>query len=285
MSRKVVLALDADRAGINAMKKGAELMLIRGLDVKIAELPLGKDPADIIQEDPVTFKKIIGQSCHVIEFLLHVIKSEIKDERSFKLKVREEVLPFVLLLPNRIDQEHFVSKIAGFINSTTEAIRFELDRLRDQADAVLYENNSLPDTNTKKAVVNVNTASRAYLFLVASLPLLEEKVRSKLVSELESITKISDIDQPSESDLAGTTFKLEQQFANVTKSTMMEEIINKLNYLKTNLIRQRLSENKEKLSAIEAGEDQSQFIETLNNIKNYESMLREDPFLVDDFAT
>ncbi len=52
LSEKVVLALDADRAGINAMKKGASLMLARGLDVKVAEIPMGEDPADMIAKDP-----------------------------------------------------------------------------------------------------------------------------------------------------------------------------------------------------------------------------------------
>jgi DNA primase len=95
MSDKVVLALDADRAGINAMKRGADLMLRRGLDVKVAEMPSGKDPADIIHENKNEFKKVIGNSVHVIEFLLHVIRREESDERTFKRKVKEQVLPFV----------------------------------------------------------------------------------------------------------------------------------------------------------------------------------------------
>ena len=64
LSHKVVLALDADKAGIAAAKRSADLMLRRGLDVKVAMMPLGKDPADIILEDPKEFRHIIGQSVH-----------------------------------------------------------------------------------------------------------------------------------------------------------------------------------------------------------------------------
>jgi DNA primase len=39
ISKKVVLALDADKAGINAAKRSADLMLRRGLDVKVAMMP------------------------------------------------------------------------------------------------------------------------------------------------------------------------------------------------------------------------------------------------------
>ncbi|MEZ4195193.1 MAG: toprim domain-containing protein [Candidatus Paceibacterota bacterium] len=41
LSKKVVLALDADRAGISAAKRVADIMLRRGLDVKVALLPEG----------------------------------------------------------------------------------------------------------------------------------------------------------------------------------------------------------------------------------------------------
>ena len=132
LSDRVVLALDADKAGIAAMKRGAEVMLRRGVDVKIAELPIGKDPADIIQVSPDEFKKIIGKSVHVIEFLLHLLKRDYTEDRSLKLKAREEILPYVLLLPNRIDQEHFIGVIAKAIGASKDAIRYELDRLREE---------------------------------------------------------------------------------------------------------------------------------------------------------
>jgi DNA primase len=288
MSQKVVLALDADRAGINAMKKGADLMLRRGLDVKVAELPSGKDPADIIKENPTNFKKFIGKSVHVIEFLLHVLRREISDDRSFKLKVREEVLPFVLLLPSRIDQEHFVKIIAEAIDSTNEAVRFELDRLREkQATEVLKEegHNYLNDdyNHSNKTVVNQDNGDKAYLFLLAASMLLDSKMAKIINIEVEKLLSISSLEKPAESELAKTVFILEQQFSTTPKLAIQEEVVSKLNRLRTLLVRSKLIEYKQQLVELESNHDDKMFAELLKEIGIYEAELRKEAYHVDMF--
>jgi DNA primase len=286
MSEKVVLALDADRAGINAMKKGANLMLERGLDVKVAELPLGKDPADLILENPSEFKKYIGKSVHVIEFLLHVLKRESKDERSLKLSVREEVLPFVLLLPSRIDQEHFVTKIAEYIESTTEAVRFELNHLRQQKETEASKELSRNQSYDKNVVVNKKILStdngfKSYLFLLAAVEVLEEGMDKIVKSQLEEVIKISNIEKPSDSELSGTVFTLEQQFSDLPALAVKEEVVNKLNRLKTLFIRGKLTELKKQLLKLEEAHDDVKFTEVLKSIGEYESKLREPSYDVE----
>lgn len=282
MSEKVVLALDADRAGINAMKKGADLMLRRGLDVKVAELPLGKDPADIIQESKEEFKRVIGKSVHVIEFLLHVLRREISDDRSFKRKVRDEVLPFILLLPNRIDQEHFVKKVAQTIDSTTDAVRFELDRMREKSE---YKG---VDTKTVEGEKDATKSTadngyKSYLFLLASEMVVSEKLAIKIRKALDSIIVISTPEKPDESELSGIAFKLEQQFSTLPKLAVIEEIVSKLNRLKTMLVRQKLSDLKKCLVELEVSNDDTEFAKTLTSITNYEKILREPAYETESF--
>jgi len=130
LSNKVVLALDADRAGIAAVKRGAAIMLARGMDVKVAQMPDGADPADLVAAGDGSFKKVIKEAKHVIEFLLDTLQVATADERSFKLKAREEVLPFVVRIPNRIDQEHFEHLIAERLKTTKDAVHMEVERLR-----------------------------------------------------------------------------------------------------------------------------------------------------------
>lgn len=131
LSNRIVLALDADKAGVGSVKRSATVMLKRGMDVKVARILGGKDPADLVREDPKLLKQSVGGATHVIEFLLMVLKSESKDERAFRLRVREEVLPFIALMPNRIDQEHFEGVVAEALEVTKDAIRHEVGRLGD----------------------------------------------------------------------------------------------------------------------------------------------------------
>lgn len=274
MSDKVVLALDADKAGINAMKKGAQLMLGRGLDVKVAEMPLGKDPADIIQVNPVDFKHIIGKSVHVIEFFLHVIKREVTDERAFKLRVREEVLPFILLLPSRIDQEHFVGKVAEFIHSTTEAIRYELDRLReDRKNAPSGFNEAVKETvpevsNTANSLINART------FLLAAMEVVPQDIKDKTLPHLEVIDT-SEFQAVSDSDFTGVVFSLEQQFAHLPDLAVKEELVAKLNQLKIGMIRKNMAKAREQLLEVEQQDDGTELQKILQVLGGYEKQLRE----------
>lgn len=282
MSGKVVLALDADRAGINAMKKGAQLMLSRGLDVKVAQLPLGKDPADLIQVNPVDFKHVIGKSVHVIEFLLHVIKREVTDERSFKLKVREEVLPFILLLPNRIDQEHFVGKVAQYIKSTTEAIRYELERLREEkkvAPSGFHEavKETVPDIST-----NTSSLINARTFLLAAMEVVPESIKKQVHQQLDTIDT-SEFEAVSESDFAGVVFALEQQFAHLAPLAIQEELVTKLNQLKIGMIRKNMTQARKKLHEIERQGNDAELVEVMQTLSEYEKQLREPKLGIDIF--
>jgi DNA primase len=135
LSNRVVLALDDDRAGIAAVKRAADLMLARSMDVKVAKMEGGKDPADMVLADPHKFKEAIKNSHHVIEYLLTVLHDEAKEERTYKLRVKEEILPYVAKIPNAIDREHFENVIAERIGTTKDAIHIEVQKILSKTPA------------------------------------------------------------------------------------------------------------------------------------------------------
>ena len=288
LSDKVVLALDADRAGINAMKKGAALMLQRGLDVKVAELPLGKDPADMIEADAATFKQVIGKSVHVIEFLLHVLQHDTDDERSLKLRAREEILPFVLLLPNRIDQEHFVTTVAEKIGTTTEAIRFELERLREQTETAsakeIAHSEAASPATAADTQLPADTAQKTSVYLTAALEVIEESLAKRLQPELQAVGALTELTVPTEADIAGVVFSIEQQFASLPPHAVLEELVSKLNQLKVFAIKKQLAEYRQALQAAEDADDETAVNKLLKDIKRYEEKLREPAYEADDFV-
>jgi DNA primase len=286
LSDRVVLALDADRAGIAAMKKAANVLLRRGLDVKVAELPLGEDPADVVSKDPSVLKKTVGNSVHVIEFLLHVLRREVTDDRTFKLKVRGEVLPFILLLPNRIDQEHFVGKVAEMIKTTTDAVRFELDRLREQTPSEVETVSRHPVTARSDIDSrSVDTTQKAYTYLLAAIDLIEERIAKQVQHELASISLLAELSTPDESERARVLFTLEQLYTNMPMLAVTEEVVAKLNQLKTGLIRRRLAELRRELQSIEEQGDEVLLMEVLKRIGEFETRLREPAYRADTFIS
>ena len=283
LSDRVVLALDADRAGISAMKRAAELMLKRGIDVKVAEMPQGKDPADMILKDPAEFKTIVGKSVHVIDFLLHVLTREESDERSLKRRARSEVLPFLLLLPDRIDQEHFIGVVASGIGSTADAVRFELDRLRSETKAGPFSSSEVFTDVAKTTEEKGDAVRSARIFLEAAAAIVDAMIAVPLTRELQELT--ADDVVITEADIAGVTFSLEQQFANLPKGGVEEEIIARLNQLRNSLIKRKLSAARQLIGEAESTGDEALLKDTFGAIKLLEERRKLAPYTVNLFKS
>ncbi|NQV92978.1 DNA primase [Candidatus Kaiserbacteria bacterium] len=129
LSKNIVMAFDADRAGVASAGKGAALALSMGMDVKVARLPEGVDPADLIREDKNKWKEAIKNSVHIVEFYITQLKNAGYDDRKFKLAVQETVLPFVVQIKNTIDQAHFIQLVARETGTTEDVIRSEVERM------------------------------------------------------------------------------------------------------------------------------------------------------------
>lgn len=130
-SDNVVLAMDGDEAGIRSAARGAALALSLGMNVKVASLPKGKDPADIAKEDVEQLKQAVRESRHIVDFLINDLQKKGYDERKFRLMVQKEVFPFVARIGNRIDQAHFVQHLANRLSLPEEAVQAEVARLKD----------------------------------------------------------------------------------------------------------------------------------------------------------
>lgn len=128
MSNNIVLAFDSDKAGIASSGKSAIMALVLGMDVKVAYLEQGEDPADVLKKDKEKWKKAIREAKHIIDFYLEVFSKSIKDKRKLRLKISQIVLPYVAIIPNKIDQAHFVSTIAHRIGVSEDAVYSELNK-------------------------------------------------------------------------------------------------------------------------------------------------------------
>lgn len=129
-SDNLVLALDSDDAGFSASERAWRLAISLGLDVKAVKLPSGSDPADTALKDPEGFKLAIKEAKHIIEYLLEGIKEKGLDKRAFLLEVVKRVLPYVAEIGNKIDQAHFVGKIAGELSVEEKHLWEEIAKLK-----------------------------------------------------------------------------------------------------------------------------------------------------------
>jgi DNA primase len=280
ISQNVVLSLDGDRAGISAVKRVALPMLEAGMDVKVAELPEGKDPADVVRNDPQDLKHIVGSAVHVVEFLLKVLKKHMKDERTYKLRVREEILPLLTAIDNRIDREHFEGVVAEYIDSTKEGIHFEIERI---AEAKKRERHvaSIPDKKPAGEKGQCNQKQSFEDHLRALLYVCADEhawVGARIKVHLESLLSADGFKEVFEKspspDAQALCFKLEEQMETMKERQLLEDVSDALTRYTHVVARERLGMLRELLKQTELDKDEKKAEELLTGAKEAEKLLQ-----------
>lgn len=130
MTDNLVIALDADMAGIKAAGRGARAALAAGLTVKVASVPSEKDPADLILKDgPEAWRETIKNATDVITFLLNTLEQHIPQKNRFYAAVAQVVLPFVKEVQSPTARHRYVVEVARKLGATEQSVEEEIARL------------------------------------------------------------------------------------------------------------------------------------------------------------
>lgn len=265
LSNRVVLALDADKAGIAAAKRASERMLPRGMDVKIAGLPEGLDPADLILEDGQKFKKYIATAKHIVEYLLQLLRTQHAEERAYKLAVHQEVLPFISLIPNQIDREHFIGVVANTLQISKKAILSEVERLEKEAQATQSTARShVVADDTATPPESATTSNAQYEYLQAQLytyhSILATKAQKTLAEWYQEVTGL-ELVQASDilpaTVLSEVQFVLEEQIQKIPKTQLLADVAHTMTVFAKVYYKQALRTLKEQLQSADTTDSKS----------------------------
>ncbi|HET6846251.1 MAG TPA: DNA primase [Anaerolineales bacterium] len=136
-TRKIVLALDPDTAGQKAVLRGLEAARqamdregelgfdARGLlrnearlqaDLRVASMPDGLDPDEIVQRDPKEWKRLIEAAQPIIEHVMQALAQgrDLRD-RKVAAEISDQVLPLIQDLPRAEEREFYTQKLARFL--------------------------------------------------------------------------------------------------------------------------------------------------------------------------
>ena len=127
-SEKIVLAFDADQAGAGAAIRGDELHLPAelGLDLRVARMPEGRDPADLVQDGDTSLLTSAIQESKAL--LLFRIEREVEkfslDEPEGRARATNQVAAMVARLSDpvmRREYARYISKMTGTDPETAAA--------------------------------------------------------------------------------------------------------------------------------------------------------------------
>lgn len=113
-TERLTFALDSDMAGDAAARRGIEVAERAGLDMRVIAIPGGKDPDEVVRENPSLFKKAIKEAMPIYDYFLSSAMKRFDATTAFgKKKIGEELVPVIAKIENPIVQGHYVRSLAS----------------------------------------------------------------------------------------------------------------------------------------------------------------------------
>lgn len=141
-TKSAVLAFDVDLAGDSATKRGIDLAVALGLEVKIAQIPLGKDPDECIRSTGglAVWKKTIKGAQTIMNFYFKsAFKNADMTNVADKKRIADILLPVIKKIPNKIEQAHYIQKLASQLKTDEEILIEELENIKlESSEAAFY---------------------------------------------------------------------------------------------------------------------------------------------------
>lgn len=181
LTDNIVLAYDYDLAGLKASLRAINLIRKEEINVKIAKLPSGEDPAEVIKADPAKWPAVIAEAKHYIDFMIDALQEEGKTGLDLNLAVNNYVLPYIKALDKKMEQAHFVAKLSGLLHINEEAIWNDLQKIKLDEAPILAPVAALVETLSQMGGKNKMIEDKMFgLYFL----LKEEKDRTEVARRL-----------------------------------------------------------------------------------------------------
>ncbi len=260
MSDNLVLALDADEAGIKAAGRAARAALQGGMNVKVAKLPSGTDPADLILKQGVdAWRAAVRDSKDIITFLLDVLEEHAKDKDYFRRTVEAAVLPFLSDVQSPIAREQYIAEIAKRLNVSVSAVAQAYGKLPSVEGGGAYKPATAQKPSSGNApLVQTDRAKNAYALLIwqksLARPAIEVDVYEKELKAVIGETTFEKLGELTKTELEALRFSAE--LLHGKSGGISKEAKALLDALISDDLRARLTEASTKLkSAEETGDE------------------------------
>jgi DNA primase len=131
LSKNLVLSLDADAAGEEAMLRTVGYENILNNEMRVIILPEGKDPDDVIKEDINRWRELVDSAVPLIDFMFErtAARLDLTTARD-KSSAVDRLLPVIAAINDPIRQAHYLQKLAGMVKVDMNTIKASLSRLK-----------------------------------------------------------------------------------------------------------------------------------------------------------
>ncbi len=130
-TQKIVFCFDTDSAGTEAQRRSIALITKEEISAGVVVPPEGKDPDELLRENPVLFKKAIKNEINIYDFILEsATQNENPASVDGKKHILKRTLSFIGDIENEIVKEHYLKKLATLLDTSYESVVKEAERAK-----------------------------------------------------------------------------------------------------------------------------------------------------------
>ncbi|MCX6785321.1 MAG: DNA primase [Candidatus Komeilibacteria bacterium] len=278
-TQNVMIAFDADPAGTQANLRGIDLAWQAGFNVKVIKIPQGKDPDDLIKQNPELWRQAIREAYNFMDYVFEAALKNLDLTRvDHKKLAAKKILPLLAKLGDSVEQSHYLRKLAEILGVAEEALANTLtgfktkEPLRQEQPIV----SAVPDQS--------RLVAEYLLALILKFPeqlesviqhlqpeMIQHQEAAELYKELIiyynkehhlAIAELTEQLKPGQADyLNQLSLLVEEDSFNNTPDLLNYEISQSVNRLKNFYLKNRIKELSRLMSQAEKSNDQARVLE------------------------
>lgn len=169
------LSFDADSAGMAATERAIPIASRVKVSLSIISIPSGKDPDELIKQDPGLWRVAITNNQYALDWLMARYETALDiTSAQGKREFSDVLLPVVRSLSDDVERDHYMNAIAGAIGVSKEALDQKLQKTPSaEAPARQRRVKVAPIVPDKIAVENEQLQDK-FLSLMLMRPTLRE---------------------------------------------------------------------------------------------------------------
>lgn len=122
-AQKFLFCFDTDNAGSAAQRRSIEMIEKEGVNAAVIVPPEGKDPDELLKENPIAFKKALKEEIHIYDFIITSSTKNLDlNNVDAKKEVLAQTLPILSVIENEVIKEHYLKKLADILNTSLDAL-------------------------------------------------------------------------------------------------------------------------------------------------------------------
>lgn len=184
-SDNIIIGYDQDGAGQAATLRGLDILVDKGLNVKVLKLDKSdvKDPDEYINKYGVKlFQNCVKNSISLVEFKISRLESTLDlNDLDQKIKFLTETANILAKIDNNIERDIYLDKITKKYNIAKGPIQNEIDkRLNNKVTEIVIDSNQV----IKKAQKNSDVKKRQQQYIIALILTKDSKIQKKVFSDI-----------------------------------------------------------------------------------------------------